>query len=109
MEWTRESQQRAAANDERIAANGAQIAALAERTDANAAQAAANDELIAANGAQIAALLEWTRESQQRTDSHSEDLRLLIKAVEEWWGNFRAEYGPGPSGRSDDWEPLPNE
>lgn len=32
----------------------------------------------------------------------------LAKAAVTYWGNFRAEYEPGPSGRSDDWEPFAN-
>ena len=78
------------------------IEALEKLSAANAEQIAHNAEQIAHNAEQIVALT-------KRDEANSEDLRLIIKAVEQWWGDFRAEYGPGPSGRSDDWEPHPNE
>ena len=55
----------------------------------------ANGRLIEANGCQI--------------ETNSQDIRMIITVFERWWGDIRAEYDPSPSGRSDDWEPLPDE
>ena len=81
-----------------VAANAEQIAALEKVVAVNAEQTAANDRQIAANQIQIAA-------TAKQLESTTHEVELLAKAAVTYWGNFRAEYEPGPSGRSDDWEP----
>ena len=83
------------------------IHSLAVRTEALERVVAGLAERTEALERVVAAMAERGKEADRRIEANSNDIRVIIDAFERWWGDIRAEYGPGPSGRSDDWEPSP--
>ena len=101
------------ANAQAIGALGAKVDANAQAIGALGAKVDANAQAIDALGAKVDALIPQIEANNRRIDALipqvealTTEVSLMAKAVVAQYGDFRAEYGEGPSGRSDDW-PMP--